>query len=327
MFSIARSRYTLPTQFVFVAINALGVLLGTIYDANTPDLYPNNAHHKLGWVVTWVLSAQVLISLLGRVAGAFQKDGGKVNASERQSFIPVSQNAMDEHHRLHGSGYDSAYRHSNDSAQGSEPNTESLRSHSFSSSPDTLTSPTAEYHAHKEFGEDDDDVEADLPAAPRTGGPVRKFAVKIGSKISSRAWKVLIFGYNFVDRTSMILGFIALATGIITLGRFFVSEQSEKTFIDLESKADCIIGGPKRFQRIGTLDQGRHFLLAGYLHPRTMGWMLRGAWLGKLRTFFLYNKNMSCLPPLTNSFDRRGTSDLGLRASDGHRPPNLLRAP
>lgn len=240
MFSIARSRYTLPTQFVFVAINALGVLFSTIYDANTPDLYPNNAHHKLGWLVTWVLSAQVLVSLLGCLAGAFQKDGANntgVDASERHSFLPVSRTAMDEHHRLHGdSGYNPVYRHSNDSAQGSEPNTESLRSHSFSSTPETLNSPTGEYHAHKEFTEDDDDndddVEADLPAASRSG-PVRNLAVKVGSKISSRAWKVLIFGYNFVDRTSMILGFITLATGIITLGRFFVSEQFKdtKTFL------------------------------------------------------------------------------------------------
>lgn len=229
MFSIARSRYTLPTQFVFVAINALGVLFSTIYDAKTPDLYPNNAHHKLGWLVTWVLSAQVLVSLLGRLAGVFQKDGDstRINASERQSFIPVSQSAMDEHHRLHGSGFNSAYRNSNDSAQGSEPNTESLRSHSFSSTPDTLHSPTAEYHAHKEFAEDDDDVEADLPAVPSRSGPVRNLAVRIGSKISSRAWKGLMLGYNFVDRTSMILGFITMATGIVTLGRFFVSEPPD----------------------------------------------------------------------------------------------------
>lgn len=226
MFSIARSRYTLPTQFVFLAVNALGVLFSTIYNAKTPDLYPNNAHHKLGWLVTWVLSAQVLVSLLGRFAGAFQKDRGAVDASERQSFIPVSQTAMDEPHRIHGSGYNSVYRHSNDSAQGSEPNTESLRSHSFSSNPDTLTSPTAEYQAHKEFAEDeaddDDDVEVDLPAVSQNG-PLRKFVARVGSKISSRAWKVLIFGYNVVDRASMILGFIALATGIVTLGRFFVS--------------------------------------------------------------------------------------------------------
>lgn len=226
MFSLARSRYTLPTQSLFIAANALGVLFSTIYNGKTPDLYPNNAHHKLGWLVTWVLSAQVVISLLGRVGGAFNKTKGQnslVNAQERQSFIPVSLAAMDEHHRFHSDNYSPLYRHSNDSGQGTEPNTESVRSSSFSSSPETLASPTAETPRHKEFVEDeDDDLEADLPAVPR-GGAMRNLVTKVGGKISSRAWKVLIFAYNFVDRTSIILGFITLATGIVALGRFFVS--------------------------------------------------------------------------------------------------------
>lgn len=223
MFSLARSRYTFPTQFAFLATNAVGVLCSTIYNAKTPDLYPNNAHHKLGWIVTWVLSVQVVVGLLGRLAGAFKKSKVEgVDAAERRAFIPVSHAAMDEHHRFHSGRYSPLYRHSNDSGHGTEPNTESLRGSSFSSSPDTLASPTAEAMAHKEFAEDDDDVEADLPAVPR-GGAMRNVASKIGGKISARAWKVLILGYNVVDRSSMILGFVTLATGIITMGRFFVS--------------------------------------------------------------------------------------------------------
>lgn len=224
MFSLARSRYTLPTQFVFLATNALGLLFGTIYNANTPDLYPNNAHHKLGWLVTWVLCAQGAVSLLGRLAGAFgkQASNNQADAAERQGFLPVSQAAMDEHRRLHKLCYSPASRDSNDSGQGTEPGTESLRSHSFSSSPDHLASPTAEAHAHKEFHDEDEDgdMEADATATPPSGA-IRTFVAMVGSKISSRAWKVLIFGYNFVDRTSMILGFITLCTGVITYGRFF----------------------------------------------------------------------------------------------------------
>ncbi|KAJ4291564.1 hypothetical protein N0V88_006162 [Collariella sp. IMI 366227] len=44
---------------------------------------------------------------------------------------------------------------------------------------------------------------------------------KVAAKISGRFWRVLLFAYNFVDRTILILGFIALCTGIITFGRFF----------------------------------------------------------------------------------------------------------
>lgn len=228
MFSLARSRYTLPTQFAFLAVNALGVLFSTIYNAKTPDLYPNNAHHKLGWVATWVLSAQVLVSLLGRLAGAFsKKTGSALNTAERQGFLPVSRAAMDEHHRLHNSPYSALYRHSDDSGHGTEPRTESLRSPSFSSTPDTLASPSVEM-AHKTFHDKDEYVEAetdaDLPSVPREGA-ARNFATRIGSKISSRAWGPLTFGYNMVDRTSMILGFVGLATGVITYGRLFEGGQ------------------------------------------------------------------------------------------------------
>lgn len=225
MFSLARSRYTLPVQFVFFATNALGVLFSTIYNAKTPDLYPNNAHHKLGWLVTWVISAQVVVGLLGRVAGAFtkSKDGmDEGDAAEGLSFMPISRAAMDEHHRFHGHQYSALGRSSNDSGQGTEPNTESSRKHSFSSSHDTLASPTAAESTHKEFVEDDGDLEAHELALSR-GGTMRKFLAGLGGKNSSRAWQVMIFGYNFVDRTSLILSFITLATGIIALARFFVS--------------------------------------------------------------------------------------------------------
>lgn len=224
MLSIARSRYTLMLQFVFLAVNGAGVLFGVVYNTNTPDLYPNNAHHKLGWLVTWVISAQVVVGLVGRVAGAFSgKDSGRSKMSaERQGFIPVSTEAMAEHLRLNESRVSGHFRRSNDSGQGTEPNTESLRSHSVSTNEDEIESPLHE--ARKEYADDDDyldvDLEADVPAVSR-GGAVQAFAKKVGGLISSRAWKFLVFGYNFVDRTSLILGFIALCTGIITYGRFF----------------------------------------------------------------------------------------------------------
>lgn len=248
MFSLARSRYTLPTQFVFLAVNALGLLFSTIYNANTPDLYPNNAHHKLGWLVTWVLSAQVLVSLLGRVVGAFNKaksgENG-FNAAERRSFIPVSHAAMDQHQHFHSGRYSSLCRNSNDSGHGTEANTESLRSASFSSIPDTLASPTAEHEHHKEFAEDDEDLEADLAPTPR-GGVLGRFASKVGNKISSRAWKVLMFAYNFVDRTSMILGFVTLCTGIVTMGRFFVSCSVSAHCLFIAASRPCVTNNVSR---------------------------------------------------------------------------------
>jgi hypothetical protein len=270
MLSLARSRYTLPAQFVFLAMNAGGVLLGVVYNASTPDLYPNNAHHKLGWIVTAVVGAQVVVGLLARVAGMLKRErsskpsGGR--AEERQGFIPVSTEAMAEHESRYSPG---PYgRFSNDSGQGTEPKTESLRSHSLSSGAESpIRDAHHEYHHHDEDA--DEDLEAHLPMFSKST-KAHSMVAKVAEKISGRFWKVLLFAYNFVDRTILILGFIALCTGIITYGRFFVSISHQ---IDGQTKvcANNFPGGPRYLQRFGALDQGRRLLLAGHLHSRPLG--------------------------------------------------------
>ncbi|KXX78262.1 Protein YTP1 [Madurella mycetomatis] len=214
MLSLARSRYTLLVQFGFLALNAGGMLLGVIYNASTPDLYPNNAHHKLGWIVTSVVSAQVVIGLLARVAGMMKRAKSDGRAEERQGFIPVSTEAMAEHEARFSGPYG---RFSNDSGQGTEPRTESLRSHSLSSGAD---SPAISHKYHVDDPDADDDLEAHVPMFSKST-KAHSVVANVASKISDRFWKVLLFAYNSVDRTILILGFIALCTGIIAYGRFF----------------------------------------------------------------------------------------------------------
>lgn len=223
MLSIARSRYTLAAQFLFLLTNAIGVLVGIVYNANTPDLYPNNAHHKLGWLVTWVVGAQVLVGLVGRVAGMMSNTSRQGRGKEEeQSFIPVSTEAMAEHHRMHQDMFSSPYRGSNDSGQGTERNTESLRSASLS----TMVGhelPIERSDRRTHYEEDEDDLPF-KPAEMTPSSVPPSFVAKIASKISDKAWKVIMFGYGLVDRTILILGYITLCTGLITYARFFVSQ-------------------------------------------------------------------------------------------------------
>jgi len=136
---------------------------------------------------------------------------------ERQGFIPVSTEAMAEHESRYSPG---PYgRFSQDSGQGTEPKTESLRSHSLSSGAD---SPVRD--AHPDYRHDDDadeDLEAHMPIMFSKSTKAHSVVAKLAGKISDRFWKVLLFTYNFVDRTILILGFIAFCTGIIAFGRFF----------------------------------------------------------------------------------------------------------
>lgn len=207
MFSISRSRFGLPTQFIFLAVNATGVLLATIYNANTPDLYPNNAHHKLGWALTWVFGAQLVMGVIHAYA---RKD-----RSANAEFTPISAEAITEYQRIHSLRQAEIYRLSNDSGHGTEPNTESLRSNSLTSadSIDNLTEPERE---------DEEDLEE--KHGLMHGTAVDKYLTnKIPALVSSHLLRVLAFFYNAVDRVVLILGFAAITSGIVTYGGFFVS--------------------------------------------------------------------------------------------------------
>ncbi|KAM0194866.1 hypothetical protein ACHAPA_009051 [Fusarium lateritium] len=217
MFSLANSRFTLPAQFTFLTFNILGVLLSVIYNAQTPDLYPNNAHHKIGWIVVWLVFAQILASGIRYAVGAHRSDAKKSD-NERLAFLPVS---MHEVNSYRGNGYrnDGPYRGTDETGSGSESNSPSLHSDSAS----TLYAMESSFEsARKEYGEDDGDFE-DLPlSSPVSGGALARHASKLAT---SRAWKYLNISRQVVDRIILPFGFITLATGVATFGRFFEGQE------------------------------------------------------------------------------------------------------
>jgi Domain of unknown function (DUF2427) len=208
MLSISRSRYNLLVQFIFLAVNGAGVFLSTIYNANTPDLYPNNAHHKLGWILTWITGAQAVMGVIS--AYTRRKD-------DRGAFIPVSTENIEQHQRIQNMSQPQMYRFSNDSGQGTEPNTESLRSQSISS---TQSDDPQLPDVRREHEDDDQDEKLGL----MHGSKVDKFLSKqIPGLLSSKVLRVFQFFYKVIERVILILGFVAISTGIVTYGGFFVS--------------------------------------------------------------------------------------------------------
>lgn len=251
--SLAKSRYVLPAQFVFLGTNALGVILGTIYNASTPDLFPNNAHHRIGWIITWVISAQVVVSLLRRVGGALKGADSEL-AEERRSFIPLPTDAPEARGTYYGD------RLSNDSGQGSEPTTESLRSNSISTLGDHEHQPMSTFN--KELDEEDD---FDGPIMPMPEAkPQSKTTLMAIKVLSSKVWKYIDFGYKVVDRIILPFGFIAYTSGIATYGRLF---EGSAIFSGL---AHWIKGGI--FFWMGLLTLGRW---AGSFYESGWSWNLR----------------------------------------------------
>ncbi|KIX00969.1 uncharacterized protein Z518_10035 [Rhinocladiella mackenziei CBS 650.93] len=220
MFSVAQSRYTLPVQFLFLIVNGLGVLFGTVYNINTPDLYENNAHHKVGWIATWIMTAQVIMGLLF----TYSRRGKRTAAApgERAAFLPpMSVENMAQHNiRPYTDG-----RWSGDSGQGTE---RSSTLHSQDGSPaDTLRRDTFD-DFEKPEPEDDDDDEPVATPKPRARAAwwrinvIDKYlSARIPNLLSAEILRVIEVVYKIIDKTILILGFIALTTGGVTYAGIF----------------------------------------------------------------------------------------------------------
>lgn len=273
MLSVARSRYALPTQFLFLIVNAFGMLTGIIYNGQTPDLYENNAHHKIGWIASCVAGAQVVMSLIFTYAGRGDAD---VAPSERAAFLPVSTDETASHQRMYPSGALHEYRWSGDSGQGTEPN---------ESGP---SSPTCVPPEYDDFEKPENYVPT-KPVGPRSWlrntVADRFLASRVPGMVSSRVLGILNVVYVIIDRIILPFGFIAIATGGVTYGGIMVSGLflfvSSSVLLGSVPRANANLTERKSsIQRSRTFHQGRHFLLVRSADPGTIPRLLVGLRLG-----------------------------------------------
>ncbi|KAI9743291.1 MAG: hypothetical protein M1818_003137 [Claussenomyces sp. TS43310] len=214
MFSITRSRYNFPTQFVFLIINAAGVLLAIVYNSQTPDLYTNNLHHKFAWLLTLIVVVQTCLAFVRVYVG---KKDHAAHPNEAVAFIPVSSENMAEYHRFHDIQQNGEYRYSNDSGQGTERNTESLRSSSLSSAEDDIEN--LERPVQSRYDSENVNYEKRYR--------VSRFKLDyfLSNKVAAMAFShishVLFLGYEVVNRLILILGFVAITTGVVTYAGIF----------------------------------------------------------------------------------------------------------
>lgn len=204
MLSVAHSRFTIPTQFVFLIVNGVALFFGLVYNASTPDLYENNAHHKIGWIASSVVVAQFVIGIIYAYSGRRTKT--MASQYERATFFPISTENMMEHQQLYTPVAE--YRWSGDSGHGTS----------------CPTSPDEEHHNFTK-PEEDDDVQVPTPLARgwlRSAFLDRFFTSRVPGLLSNKMLRALRVVYNIIDRIILPFGFIALATGGVTYGGIFV---------------------------------------------------------------------------------------------------------
>ncbi|KAL8780748.1 MAG: hypothetical protein Q9203_000627 [Teloschistes exilis] len=213
MLSVARSRLALATQVAFFIANALGLLVGTIYNGKTPDLYENNLHHKLGWAVTWIVLAQLVVGLFRMyVIGT---TASETNSDESTVFLPTGMRDMTGYHQMHPDSSASMHRYSHDSGQGTE--SVSSRSNSLMGTNDEKETETGRSIDHPH----DDNTEG--VEVRKTFGLIAadNLLIRLSKFVPRPVAKVMNVYYEAVDVLILIFGFVLILTGFITYGGVF----------------------------------------------------------------------------------------------------------
>lgn len=206
MLSIARSWLAIPIQFVFLTVNALALVLGVVYNHKTPELYENNSHSKIGWIMTWIASAWVFMALVQVYAGRTKAHPSALGVEAAQ---PMTAANMAHYQRVHDERLPDPARFSIDSGQGTERNTESLYSHSRSPSVESENQQFA--GPMRRYAHDDDDFD---DATEKRGFLINNSVDRFLSRYVAR----LRFVYVLIDRTILVQGWAAMASGAVVYG-------------------------------------------------------------------------------------------------------------
>lgn len=255
MLSLARSRFALHSQLLFLCVNGFGLLLGVVYNSKTPDLYENNMHHWLGWVVTLVLLIQCGFGVVRSFAHG--KEIVESSLEEQASFIPISTEAMQHHQSMQDILASEQYRYSRDSGQGTEA--ESARSHSISSLLHREDAPpVSDNWRDMNIGPSHDEKVANL-----YGPNAKRMMYRIVSGLPSRIVSVMDFFYLATDRLILILGFVLVISGMVTYGGIFVSDPwiQDCGFVLIKYSVDMIFSTALLMRSRGAFSFGTAYSL------------------------------------------------------------------
>lgn len=217
MLGAARSRLAVLVQLGFLGINGIALLLSTIYTNNTPDLYVNNSHHKLGWGLIWVVVAQSFMAVVKLYADCSRSTMGYGQA-HAVAPIPISAEAMAQHHQLQQTNVEGQGGYSDDDGHGTP--SETPRTNSMSGTTDCDDGLLHDFH-----GPHDADSEIDLTEKRSLLGnsAMNQALSRMPRRVSRKVMKAMNVAYRIINYVILLLGFFAITTGVVVYGGKFVS--------------------------------------------------------------------------------------------------------
>ena len=263
MLSLARHRRTLVVQLLFLSVNGLGLLLGLIYNGKVPNLYENNLHHTMGWIVSLVVFVQCVLGIMKSYTR--DKRIGNSISEEQAAFIP-SPAIVTERLQATQTSTTSEWctsRYSHDSGHGTEPS--SSRSHSISSPSSCqdqlqmLNNPCDMNMA----------IDYDEKVAMPHSLLNNRILYRLSALLPNRVIIIMSFIYDVIDRLILFLGFILVISGAATYGGVFVSIFSPRA-------EELVLTNP---QRGGNIFNGLAHTIKGGIFF-WYGLLTLGRWMG-----------------------------------------------
>ncbi|KAI4187124.1 MAG: hypothetical protein L6R41_003030 [Letrouitia leprolyta] len=213
MLSVARSRSAPLIQLGFLALNSLGLLLGLIYNRKTPKLYEENLHHKLGWIITFILLVHFVVGLLRFSTN--EKANPEADNDEGVSFMPISTDHMNGYQQMHPESDASMHRYSHDSGHGTEY--DSRTSNSLTDSHE------GKDEQPREYGQQLRDDYANNAENPRWFGfaAIDRALSSAHQLVPSWLMKLMSVFYDAVNISILVIGFVLILSGLITYAGIF----------------------------------------------------------------------------------------------------------
>jgi hypothetical protein len=214
MLSIARSKYHLPAQLVFHSINGLGMFTGFVYNHSTPDLYVNNSHHPIGWVVTPLTVLWTFLSLVVAYTNVQKKHEHQTAVLRASSHSRVEDASFEDY-----VDSPSTYRYSRDSGNfsgGSRSNS----SDSIFEKDETI--PLQNDQDHGDF-EARDTAEAHSFLRGNKLARALTCAARFTSHV--RVSATLRVSQIVLEKFLLLLGFLAITSGFIVYGGLFKDRE------------------------------------------------------------------------------------------------------
>ncbi len=216
MLNAARSRLAVPVQLGFLGINGVALLLSRIYTNKTPDLYENNSHHKLGWVIIWVVVAQSFMAVVKLVANSSRLMPG-FRKAHAVAPIPISADAMVQHHPLQQTNVQGQGGYSDDSGHGTA--SETSRTNSMSGTTDCGDEVLHDFHSPHEA---EDEVDMAEKRSLLGNNVMNRFLLSMPSRVSRKGMRAINLAYQMINYVILLLGFFAITTGVVVYSGIFV---------------------------------------------------------------------------------------------------------